>query len=222
MRIYPETFDFLRNLVENNNRDWFMAHKADHDRAKENVIEFAGELIRELGQIDPSLDRELDPKKSVLRIYRDIRFSPDKTPYKNNFAIGRMTSGKNVMHIGYYMHIQPGGSFIAGGSWMPEADQLKKVRQEIDYNADELKKIIDAPEYKKLFGEFRNQEERLKTVPQGYSPDNENIDLLKLKSFVAHHNFTDKEMQQEGVVQRIAEVCSKIYPLNVFLKNAVS
>ncbi|HWD86480.1 MAG TPA: DUF2461 domain-containing protein [Mucilaginibacter sp.] len=222
MRIYPETFDFLRNLVENNNRDWFMAHKADHDRAKENVIEFAGELIKELSQIDPSLDRNLDPKKAVMRIYRDIRFSTDKTPYKNNFAIGRMTtSGNTVLHVGYYMHIQPGGSFVAGGSWMPEADQLKKIRQEIDYNAAELKKIIDAPEFKKLFGEFRNQEQ-LKTVPQGYSPDNENIALLKLKCFVAETGFTDKEMQKEGIVQRIAEVCSKIYPLNIFLKNAVS
>jgi len=221
MRIYPETFNFLRDLAANNNRDWFIAHKADHDRAKENVTEFAGELIRELSKIDPSLDPNVDPKKAVLRIYRDVRFSPDKTPYKNNFGIGRMTSGKNVMHIGYYMQIQPGESFIAGGSWMPEADQLKKVRQEIDYNAAGLKKVIDGPRFKKLFGEFRKQEQ-LKTVPQGYSANNENIDLLKLKSFVAHHNFTDAELQKEGVVQNIAAVCEEMYPLNVFLKNAVS
>lgn len=198
-----------------------MAHKADHDRAKENVIEFARELIKELNLIDPLLDRELDPKKSVLRIYRDIRFSPDKTPYKNNFGVGRMSSGKNVMHIGYYLQVQPGASFIAGGSWMPETDQLKKIRQEIDYNAAALKKIIDAPEFKKLFGEFRKQEQ-LKTVPQGYGPDNENIDLLKLKCFVAETGLTDKQMQTEGIVQQIAGICSKIYPLNVFLKNAVS
>ncbi|MGZ3777917.1 MAG: DUF2461 domain-containing protein [Mucilaginibacter sp.] len=221
MRIYPETFSFLRDLAANNNRDWFMAHKADHDRAKENVIEFAAELIRELSKIDPSLDAGVDPKKAVLRIYRDVRFSPDKTPYKNNFGIGRMTSGKNVMHIGYYMQVQPGASFIAGGSWMPEADQLKKVRQEIDYNAAGLKKVIDAPRFKKLFGEFRKQEQ-LKTVPQGYNADNENIDLLKLKSFVAERNFSDAELQKEGVVKKIVAVCEDIYPLNVFLKNAVS
>jgi uncharacterized protein (TIGR02453 family) len=221
MRIYPETFSFLRDLAANNNRDWFMAHKADHDRAKENVTEFAAELIRELSKIDPSLDANVDPKKAVLRIYRDVRFSPDKTPYKNNFGIGRMTSGKNVMHIGYYMQIQPGESFIAGGSWMPEADQLKKVRQEIDYNAAALKKVIDAPVFKKLFGEFRKQEQ-LKTVPQGYSADNENVDLLKLKCFVAHHNYTDTELQKEGIVQKIAAVCEEIYPLNLFLRNAVS
>jgi len=221
MRIYPETFNFLKDIVANNNRDWFLAHKDEHNKAKENVIEFAGELIKELSKIDPTLDAALDPKKAVLRIYRDIRFSPDKTPYKNNFGIGKLTSGKNVMHIGYYMHIQPGGSFIAGGSWMPENDQLKKIRQEIDYNTAGLKEVIDAPEFKKLFGEFRKQEQ-LKTVPQGYSADNENIDLLKLKSFVAEHSFTDKEMTTEGIVQQIASMCSKLYPLNVFLKNAVS
>jgi uncharacterized protein (TIGR02453 family) len=223
MRIYSETFDFLKNLAANNNRDWFMAHKKDHDDAKENVIAFAGALIKELSQADPTVDAGLDPKKCVLRIYRDVRFSPDKTPYKNNFGIGKLNSGNdNVMHIGYYMHVQPGESFIAGGSWMPESDQLKKIRQEIDYNADSLKSIVDDPEYVKLFGDFRNQEEKLKTAPQGYSPDNENIELLKLKSFVAYHKFTDEDMTKEGIVNKIAALCSKIYPLNEFLKNAVS
>ncbi len=221
MRIYPETFDFLKNLAANNNREWFMAHKSEHDKAKENVIEFAGELIKELSKVDPTLDAGLDPKKCVMRIYRDIRFSLDKTPYKNNFGIGKLTSGKNVMHIGYYMHVQPGASFIAGGSWMPEADQLKLIRQEIDYNPNSLKTIIDELGFKKLFGEFRKQEQ-LKTVPREFSADNENIELLKLKSFVAAHDFTDKNLSKEGVVKDIANVCAKIYPLNVFLKNAVS
>ena len=104
---------------------------------------------------------------------------------------------------------------------MPDTEHLKKIRQEIDYNADNLKKIIDNAEFKKLFGDFRKQDQ-LKTVPREYSADNENIGLLKLKSFVAHHSFTDAELQKEGVVQRIAAVCEEIYPLNVFLKNAVS
>lgn len=221
MRIYPETLTFLKDIAANNNREWFQAHKADHDQAKENVIAFAGELIKKLCKIDPTLDPDLDPKKCVLRIYRDVRFSLDKTPYKDNFAIGRLTSGKNIMHVGYYLHIQPGSSFIAGGSWMPEAGPLKAVRQEIDYNAAELKKIVDDPAYKKLFGEFRNQEQ-LKTIPREYSTDNENIELLKLKSFVAEHALTDEEITAEGIVKKVADICGKIYPLNVFLKNAVS
>ncbi|MDB5153834.1 MAG: hypothetical protein JWR54_2585, partial [Mucilaginibacter sp.] len=128
MRINPETFVFLKDIAANNNREWFLTNKPAHDKATENVIEFAGELIRELNKIDPAIDAHLDPKKCVMRIYRDVRFSLDKTPYKNNFGIGKLTSGKNVMHVGYYMHIQPGASFIAGGSWMPEAAQLKAIR----------------------------------------------------------------------------------------------
>jgi uncharacterized protein (TIGR02453 family) len=221
MRIDPETFVFLKDIAANNNREWFLANKAAHDKAKENVIEFAGELIRELNKVDPGIDAHLDPKKCVMRIYRDIRFSLDKTPYKNNFGIGKLTSGKNVMHIGYYMHIQPGASFIAGGSWMPEADQLKAIRQEIDYNPRSLKSIVDAPEFKKLFGDFRKQEQ-LKTAPREYSAENENIELLKLKSFVAAHNLTNAELEKEGVIKNIAAICSKIYPLNAFLNNAVA
>ncbi|MGZ3764027.1 MAG: DUF2461 domain-containing protein [Mucilaginibacter sp.] len=221
MKINAETFDFLRKLVANNNREWFQANKAEHDKAKDNVIDFAGELISELNKVDPGVDAHLDPRKCVMRIYRDIRFSLDKTPYKNNFGIGKLTSGKNVMHIGYYMHIQPGASFIAGGSWMPEADQLKSIRQEIDYNPGGLKTIVDDSEFKKLFGDFRKQEQ-LKTVPREYSADNENIELLKLKSFVAAHDLTDEELMNEGVVKKIAAICGKIYPLNVFLKNAVA
>ena len=193
MKINPETFDFLRDLTANNNREWFMEHKADHDKAKENVVAFAGELIKELSKIDPSLDASLDPKKCVMRIYRDIRFSLDKTPYKNNFGIGKLTSGKNVMHVGYYMHIQPVQSFIAGGSCMPETDQIKLIRQEIDYKPDSLKKIIYNAEFIKLFCDLKKQEQ-LKTVPREYSADNENIELLKLKSFVAAYNLTDAEL----------------------------
>ena len=221
MKINPETFDFLKNLEANNNREWFQENKAAHDKAKDNVVEFAGELIKELHKVDPGIDEHLDPKKCVMRIYRDIRFSLDKTPYKNNFGIGKLTSGKNVLHIGYYMHIQPGASFIAGGSWMPESEQLKAIRQEIDYNPGSLKNIVDDADFKKLFGEFRKQEQ-LKTVPREYSADNENIELLKLKSFVAEHHLTDEELGKEGVVERIAALCSKLYPLNEFLNNAVA
>ncbi len=221
MKIYPETFEFLKNLAANNHRDWFMAHKAEHDKAKENVIAFAAELIKEISKVDPTLDASIDPKKCVMRIYRDVRFSADKTPYKNNFGIGKLSSGKGSAYIGYYVHIQPGDSFIGGGSWMPENDQLKLIRQEIDYNPSGLKQIIDEPAFFKLFGDFRKQEQ-LKTVPQGYDANNPNIDLLKLKSFVAMHQFTDLEMSTEGIIQQIGDLCSAIYPLNVFLNNAIS
>lgn len=154
-----------------------------------------------------------------MRIYRDIRFSKDKTPYKSHFGIHNLTNYKG--HIGYYIHIEPGQSFIGGGYWMPDGDHLKAIRQEIDYNAADLKAIIDAPEFKKLFGEFRDQE-RLKTVPSGYEATDENIDLLKLKNFGAIHYLTDAEIQKKDIPVQIAKIFEQLYPLLVFFNNAIS
>ena len=221
MSINPETLDFLKKLVANNNREWFQANKAEHDKARENVIEFAKELIKQMHLADPLVDADLDPKKCVMRIYRDIRFRIDKTPYKNNFGISIPTLGSKSGGVEYYFQIQPGKSFIAGGYWMPETEHLKKIRQEIDYNADDLKKIIDDTEFKKLFGDFRKQDQ-LKTVPREYSADNENIDLLKLKSFIVSHQISDKALMKADAVEYIATVCSKLYPLNIFLRNALA
>jgi uncharacterized protein (TIGR02453 family) len=149
--INPQTLDFLKELIKNNNREWFQANKTAYDKARENVIEFATELIGLLHKIDPGIDEALDPKKSVMRIYRDIRFSKNKTPYKNNFGISIPTSGLKNGGVEYYLHLTPGASFIAGGYWMPENEHLKKIRQEIDYNGKDLIAIIDNPEFVKLF-----------------------------------------------------------------------
>jgi uncharacterized protein (TIGR02453 family) len=221
MRIEPATFDFLKDLEANNNREWFQANKHLHDKARENVIEFTAELIRQLHLVDPEVSADLDPKKCVLRIYRDIRFSKNKTPYKNNFGVSIPTLNSKNGGVEYYFHIQPGKAFIAGGYWMPETEHLKAIRQEIDYNAGELKNIIDNKQFKELFGDFRKQEQ-LKTVPREYSADNENIELLKLKSFIVSYQIKDKELAKPGAVENIAFVCSKLYPLNLFLRNAIA
>jgi len=218
--INPQTLDFLTALVENNNREWFMANKERYDKARENVIDFTAELLTLLHKVDPSVSADLDPKKCVMRIYRDIRFSKNKTPYKNNFGVSIPTLNSKLGGVEYYLHIQPGKSFIAGGYWMPEATHLKAIRQEIDYNAAELKAIIDAPEFVKLFGDFRSQDQ-LKTIPREYSADNENIDLLKLKSFIVTHKINDKQLLKADCAAYMANICSKIYPMNVFLKNAI-
>jgi uncharacterized protein (TIGR02453 family) len=218
--IQAQTLDFLKELVDNNNREWFQANKERYDKARENLIELTTSLISKVHQIDPGVSADLDPKKSVMRIYRDIRFSKNKTPYKNNFGVSIPSHGLKLGGVEYYLQIQPGKSFIAGGYWMPEAEHLKAIRQEIDYNAADLKKIIDEPGFVKLFGEFRKQEQ-LKTVPRDYNADNENIELLKLKSFIVFHPLTDKEVQSATAAEDIAGLCSKIYPLNVFLKNAI-
>ncbi|HEY0243985.1 MAG TPA: DUF2461 domain-containing protein [Mucilaginibacter sp.] len=218
--IHQQTLDFLSDLVENNNREWFLANKQRYDIARENVVGFVGELIKFMHKVDPDVSEELDPKKCVMRIYRDIRFSKNKTPYKNNFGISIPTLGSKLGGVEYYIHLQPGKSFVAGGYWMPDAPHLKAIRQEIDYNAAELKAIIDDPGFVKLFGDFRSQDQ-LKTVPREYSADNENIELLKLKSFIVSHQIKDKDLLKSNCAENMAQVCSKIYPLNVFLKNAL-
>jgi uncharacterized protein (TIGR02453 family) len=219
--IESQTLDFLKELVENNNREWFQANKERYDKARANVIELATNVITKLHKVDPSVSADLDPKKCVMRIYRDIRFSKNKIPYKNNFGVSLPTLGSKLGGVEYYLHIQPGKSFIAGGYWMPEAEHLKAIRQEIDYNANDLKKIIDDKEFVKLFGEFRKQDQ-LKTTPKGYDVDNENIDLLKLKSFIVSHPLKDKELMSAGAAGEIVNMCSKVYPLNIFLKNAIA
>lgn len=221
MRISPDTFDFLKNIEKNNNREWFQANKQLHDQARENMIGFAAELIKQLHLADPMVNPDLDPKRCVLRIYRDIRFSKNKTPYKNNFGVSVPTSQTKAGGVEYYFQVQPGRTFIGGGYWMPEAEHLKKIRQEIDYNGHDLAGIIDDAEFKKLFGDFRNQE-KLKNLPREYAADNENIELLKLKSFIGWHQFNDKEMCKPNAVEYLVTVCRKLYPLNVFLRNALA
>jgi uncharacterized protein (TIGR02453 family) len=219
--IESQTLDFLKDLVDNNNREWFQANKEKYDKARENVIELAAAVIGKLHKVDPTVSADLDPKKCVMRIYRDIRFSKNKTPYKNNFGISLPTLGSKLGGVEYYLQIQPGKSFIAGGYWMPEAEHLKAIRQEIDYNAADLKKVIDDKEFVNLFGEFRKQDQ-LKTTPKGYDADNENIDLLRLKSFIVVHQLKDKEVTGAKIADVIVDMCSRIYPLNVFLKNAIA
>ncbi|MFC0515926.1 DUF2461 domain-containing protein [Mucilaginibacter angelicae] len=219
--IYQESLDFLKDLADNNNREWFAANKERYEKGRENVIDFTAKVLDSVRKIEAGMDENLDAKKCVMRIYRDIRFSKNKLPYKNNFGVSLPTSGLKGGGVEYYLHIQPGNSFIGGGYWMPEAPDLKSIRQEIDYNAADLKKIIDDKEFVKLFGDFRKQEQ-LKSVPKGYEPDNENIDLLKLKSFVAWHKLDDKELTAAGSEKLIADVCGMIHPLNVFLKNALA
>ncbi|RYD83756.1 MAG: DUF2461 domain-containing protein, partial [Sphingobacteriales bacterium] len=161
--IKKETLDFLKDLTHNNNRDWFMANKHRHDTARENVIELAAAIVKALAKTDPDVNQDIDPKKCVLRIYRDVRFSLDKTPYKRNFGISIVRQNKGAGRGSeYYIHVEPGKTFVAGGNWMPEAPQLKAIRQEIDYNAAELKEIVDDADFVKLFGNFREQE-KLKT-----------------------------------------------------------
>ena len=218
--INATTFTFLSQLKDNNNRDWFQLHKQEHDDARENVLAFTADLITELCKIDKEMSANVNPKDCVMRIYRDIRFSLDKTPYKTNFGIGISPFGKNFKGPGYYLHIQPGNSFVAGGSWFPENSELKAIRQEIDYNFSDLHQAIDDKPFKQYFGEL-DREGALKTVPKGYAADNPNIEYLKLKSFTASHKLDDSELLNKDAAVKIADGFKILHPFINFLRNAI-
>lgn len=215
------TFDFLRDLAKNNNREWFHENKGRHDEARANVLEFVGELVKGLSKIDKTISADLDPKTCVMRIYRDVRFSPNKAPYKNNFGAGISQQGKNFNGPGYYLHIHPEESFLAGGCWMPEPDMLKSIRQEIDYSGRDFRDIVTTTSFKSYFGE-PDQECKLKTTPKGYSADHPDIEYLKLKSFTFTHVLAPKELKSTNAAKKVLEGFEKLHPFMVFLRNAIS
>ncbi|WP_374166566.1 DUF2461 domain-containing protein [Arcticibacter sp. MXS-1] len=216
----PSTFSFLAALAANNNREWFLVHKPEYESARENVMAFTAELIKGISAFDPTVPDDLDPRDCVMRIYRDIRFSHDKTPYKTNFGVAVSANGKNFKGPGYYLHIQPGKSFIAGGAWFPQPDELKAIRQEIDYNLHDWTDIVQSADFVSAFGE-PDQEGKLKTVPKGYASDHPGIDYLKLKSFTATRNIADKDLTKQDASLRLTGLFEKLYPFMVFLRNAI-
>ncbi len=218
--IRPEAFDFLSELAQNNNREWFQANKARHEQVRTNVIEFAQSLIIGISAFDKSVPADLDPKKCVMRIYRDIRFSNNKTPYKSSFGIGISAQGKNINGPGYYMHIHPAESFIAGGYWLPESAHLQSIRQEIDYNGAEFHSIIKERSFKEYFGE-PDQAYKLKTKPKGYPSDHPDIDYLKLKSFTFTHVFDQQELKRTDAVKKTVRGFETLYPFMTYLRSAL-
>lgn len=214
-----ETLNFIKDVAENNNREWFAANKEVYEAAKADVLALVGTLIPELAKVDPLLSAEADPRKSLLRIYRDVRFSKNKDPYKNNFGIWFSAKSKGGNEPGYYLHIQPGKSFIAGGYWMPEAPHLKLIRQEIDYNISDFKEIISEKDFKKNFK--LGFENALKNAPKGYDPADPNIEFLKLKSFEATTKIDDEEFFRPNLVNKLISSFKTVQPLVAFLRNAI-
>lgn len=219
--IKVSTLTFLDELSGNNNREWFNTNKKRYEAARENVLDFTAVLIAGISKFDKTIPSDLNPKDCVMRIYRDIRFSNDKTPFKTNFGIAISANGKNFIGPGYYVHIQPSKSFVAGGSWFPESEYLKAIRQEIDYNGSDLRAILNKPDFIDTFGDL-DREGALKTTPKGYSADHADIEYLKLKSFTATCQLTDQELTRAGAEDMISSHLEKIYPLMVFLRNAIA
>lgn len=218
--IQPATLTFLRQLKRNNNKPWFDAHKDQYLAAKADFDQLVQQVIEQFGKVDPAIGG-LQIKDCVFRIYKDVRFSKDKTPYKVNFAAGFNSGGKRVHLPGYYFHMEPGGNtFCGGGIWMPESDALKKIRQEIDYNFTEFEGILKERSFKKLFGAL-DDEGALSRPPQGYDAGNPAIDYLKMKSYIVGRSMDDATLQSSRLVKEIVHTFSTMKPLIDFLMRAL-
>ena len=213
------TLDFLSALKKNNTKPWFDAHRTEYERGKADHQAFVKSMITGIAAFDPSV-KGLEVKECVFRINRDIRFSNDKRPYKNNFGAAFSEGGKKSSAPGYYLHLEPGSSFLAGGVWRPEAEQLNAIRQEIDYNLEEFAGILNAKEFKKYFSTL-DREDVLKTVPKGYSKDNPALEYLQLKSFTVTHEIPDEKILSLDFTAYCSKVFMALFPLNRFLKRAV-
>ncbi|MBP2616864.1 DUF2461 domain-containing protein [Chryseobacterium jejuense] len=180
-----KTFEFLKQLNENNNREWFAQHKSEYDLIVKENKSFFNQIYTEL--------QEYDKLKGIhiFRIYRDIRFSKDQTPYKTNFGVGYSRS-KPMLRGGYYIQLEPGNSFVGGGFWGPEAKDLLRIRKEFEISTKEIEKITSNETFVKYFGEL--QGDAVKTAPRGFDKNHPAIDLIRKKQFVVMRKFTDKEV----------------------------
>jgi len=214
------TLRFLKELKKNNNKPWFDDNRSKYEAAKSDVVAFVQELITKHAQKDPSI-AHLEAKKCLFRINRDIRFSKDKSPYKTNFGASINADGKKSLQGGYYIHIEPGNSFVGGGMYQPPADYLKKVRQEIDYNLPAFKKIIGGAAFKKQFGGLEMESYSLTRVPKGYDAENPAADFLRLKSFIAMRKLPDSLLTDKKLLKESADAFAAILPLIRFINTSL-
>ena len=211
---------FLKSLARNNNREWFEKNKENYLQLKSGFETFVGEVLGEMAKFDTSLSG-LDPKRLTFRIYRDVRFSKDKTPYKTNMSAAISSGGRTMGTPGYYFQLEPNGkSFMAAGLYMPQPETVAKVRQEIDYNGDRLQKILKDAKFKKLFGGLWDGD-ALKSAPKGYDKEHPHLELLRLKSFLVEHPFSDTDVTAKTYKKKLIEAMRTAQPLVEFLKEGL-
>lgn len=217
---FEAAFDFLKKLSKNNNREWFEKNKPKYLDIKADFETFVADLYEGMLEFDESLAGQ-NPKKLMFRIYRDVRFSKDKRPYKKNISAAFSSAGKGMARPGYYLHIEPGDkSFIGIGLYSPIPETLQKVRQEIDYNGDNLKQILTDKKFKKYFPALWN-EDTLKTSPKGYDKDHPYMAWLKLKSFIVTHSFPDTMVKSKKFKTQVLTMMKEGKRLNDFLGEAM-
>ena len=210
---------FLEDLKKNNDRDWFHENKSRFLEAKKEFEIFVGELLPKMAEIDKDL-AGLEVKQCVFRIYRDVRFSKDKSPYKTNMGAAMTKGGRKSPYATYYFHMEPGNAFAGGGIWMPQAPALKAMRQEVYYNVDEFKKIIGSSKFKKHFSGIDG--DQLKRPPRDFPADFPDIDLLKYKSYISGSKIDNKLLESDDLMENLLDIYRALYPFNSFINRALS
>lgn len=213
-----KVLDFLSELSANNNRDWYNANKKRYEESREKVLFLTEVIINEIRKFDSEIPA-LSPKDCVFRIFRDVRFSNDKRPYKTNFGAFIAKGGRKSLNAGYYFHIDPAGSFAGGGVYMPPAEPLKAIREYIAENGEEFLDIIQDKNFKKIYPEM--MDDRLKTAPKGFPKDHKFIDLLNYKSFVFSNQFSKSQVSSNNYIELLVQSFKTLQPVNKFLNDAL-
>ncbi|WP_107039630.1 DUF2461 domain-containing protein [Brumimicrobium mesophilum] len=211
--IPQKAFTFLQKLAKNNDRDWFNEHKKEFKAVEAEIKEFYNELLHRIQEYDNI------EKLKIFRIYRDVRFSKNKDPYKTHFG-GNFIRIKPNLRGSYYLHIAPEGSFIAVGFWAPEKEDLLRIRKELELDASELREIIEEKSFKKIWGELEGEE--LKTAPKGFKKDHENIDLIRKKQFVFTKYFSDEEVLSPNFIEEINTAFKAIRPYFDYMTDVLT
>lgn len=211
------SLQFLRNLEQNNNREWFHANRKDYNQAKEEFEDLCQEILTGITQFQDNL-LNTTVKSCIFRINRDIRFSADKSPYKNHLAAAFGPGGRSSGKVDFYLHIQPNEkSFLGGGMWFPTSTQLASFRQEIDYSPHRLKSIIEEENFHNYFNEIHG--EKVKKMPKGYSAEHPDIELLKYKELFFIHRFADEEILNKTFILEVINGCRILKPYLDYLNN---
>ena len=213
---------FLQDLAQNNNRSWFQENRERYNIARQAVLDLTATLINEIGQFDPQV-RYLEPKDCLFRIYRDTRFSLDKSPYKRHFgSYIAMNGGHRSTFSGYYIHLQPGNCMLSGGIWCPDNQGVKHFRSYIDTEYDSLFEIMAQPDFKHYFGNKLTCFESLKRPPMGYPTDHPAIELLKMKQWLTEHHFDDSLLNNpQQLITHLTQAAHAMMPFSHWCNRAL-
>ena len=215
--ISKDNFEFLNKLQKNNNREWFNAHKDEYLQQHENMIAFADDVLLAMHQHDNI--ETLSGKKSLYRIYRDVRFSKNKAPYKTHWAGGFKRATKELRG-GYYFHIEEGNTMVGGGFWGPDKDDLLRIREDIAGNASELRSVLADKTFINTFGKLEG--DQLKTCPKGFDKEHPAVDLLRYKQFIISKKFTDKEVLSPDFAAKVSDTFKAMRPFLDYMSMAVT